>query len=78
MQSKLQSLYETCINVLIGFVISFWLNLVILPAFGHGHPSLLNNLGMTAVFTVASILRGYVIRRYFNAKISRMAERWAK
>lgn len=74
MQSKLDSLIEVCINVAIGFVISFLANLLVLPAFGHGHPTMLNNLAMTTVFTVLSVVRGYVLRRWFNAKIANAAK----
>lgn len=68
---------ETLINVAIGFVISFGANLIILPMFGHGSPGFLNNLGMTAVFTVLSIVRGYVLRRWFNSMIVKAADRIA-
>lgn len=77
MQTKLGSFYEVMINVGIGFILSYFLNLIVLPVFGHGTPSLLNNLGMTIVFTVVSVIRGYVIRRWFNERICRMAERLA-
>ncbi len=70
MQSRLESLIEVGANICIGFVISMFANMLILPMFGHGHPTFLNNLGMTAVFTVLSIVRGYVLRRWFNSRIT--------
>jgi hypothetical protein len=39
----------------------------VLPLFGI-HSTALKNLGITICFTVISILRGYLIRRYFNKK----------
>lgn len=69
MQSKLCSLVEVLLNLLIGMVISFAANLVIMPAFGHGVPTFLNNLGMTVVFTLLSLVRSYALRRWFNAKL---------
>lgn len=74
-QSRMGSITETLINVAIGFVISFGANLIILPMFGHGSPGFLNNLRMTAVFTVLSIVRGYVIRRWFNQRIVDLANK---
>ncbi|NCY25563.1 MAG: hypothetical protein EBX37_12130 [Alphaproteobacteria bacterium] len=56
---------ETCASIAIGFLVSLAINAVVMPAFGH-HISLTDNLGMTAIFTVASIVRGYWVRRWFN------------
>lgn len=64
-QSRLSSLAETCASIAIGFVVSLAINAVVMPAFGH-QISLADNLGMTAIFTVASIARGYLVRRAFN------------
>jgi membrane protein implicated in regulation of membrane protease activity len=64
-QSRLSSLAETCISIAIGFLVSLGINAVVMPAFGH-HISLADNLGMTAIFTVASVARGYLVRRWFN------------
>lgn len=73
MQTKLGSFIEVILNVLIGFIISFFANMLILPMFGHGHPTMLNNLGMTLAFTVLSVVRSYVLRRWFNAQIHNTA-----
>lgn len=64
-QSRLSSLAETCISIAIGFLVSLGINAVVMPAYGH-HISLADNLGMTAIFTVASVARGYLVRRWFN------------
>lgn len=77
MQSKLGSLIEVALNTLIGFCISLVANAAILPMFGHGHPTLLNNLGMTAAFTALSLVRSYVLRRWFNYRITAAANRAA-
>lgn len=76
-QSKLGSLYEACINVAIGFGINYVANLLILPMFGF-HISLLGNLYMGLIYTVISVARSYVIRRWFDEKIHRAALRMAK
>ena len=69
-QSRLSSLAETCASIAIGFLVSLGINAVVMPAYGH-HVTLADNLGMTAIFTVASIARGYLVRRWFNGIASR-------
>lgn len=64
-QTKLGSLLETLASIAIGFVVSVGLTAWVLPAYGH-QVTLGDNLQITAVFTVASILRGYFVRRWFN------------
>ena len=69
-QTRLQSLIEALVNVALGMVISVLLSLVVYPAFGHAF-TLAQNIGITVIFTVASILRSYVVRRWFNAALHR-------
>lgn len=76
-QTRLGSFYEVCINILIGFAINYCANLVILPMFGF-HISLTDNLLMGLLYTVISVIRGYVVRRWFEAKIHRAALKLAK
>lgn len=66
MQTKRKSLMETVTNTVVGFGVSsaLW-PLAITPVF-HIHPSLAENFAITAVFTVASLLRGYLLRRFYN------------
>lgn len=63
-QSRLGSMVETVVSIAIGFCISMVLTAVVLPAYGH-NVTLGQNLQITAIFTVASILRGYFVRRLF-------------
>lgn len=65
-QSKKMSLLEQACNVGSGFMLSLgiWM-LVIQPFWGVDMP-MSDSLQVTAVFTVASIARGYVWRRLFN------------
>lgn len=65
MQSRRQSLIETVVSVAIGFVSALLLGYIVYPLFGHSF-TLTQNVGLTAIFTVASILRGYWVRRFFN------------
>jgi hypothetical protein len=75
-QTKLGSLYEAVFNVLIGFAINFVANLYVLPLFGF-NVTLTQNLAIGAIFTVISVARSYLIRRYFNARLHALAERLA-
>lgn len=73
-QTRLQSMIEALVNVALGMVISVLLSLVVYPAFGHAF-TLAQNIGITVIFTVASILRSYVVRRWFNAVLHRAVVR---
>lgn len=72
-QSKLGSLIETCLNTAIGFGVALLSQIVVFPMFGIDVP-FSTNLGIGAWFTAISVARGYVIRRWFNARLRRAAE----
>ena len=76
MQTRLSSLIEAIINVAIGFVISLILTALVLPAYGHA-VTWSQNLQITGIFTISSILRSYAVRRWFNARIHAAAQRLA-
>ena len=65
MQTKKQSLIESLTNTAIGFVVSYASTFLIFPLLGM-QTSAGTNLIITVYFTIISILRGYVIRRWFN------------
>ena len=67
MQSKRESLIETLTNVGIGWFISFIANMLVLPLFGY-NINLTDGVLISIIFTVISIIRGYVVRRWFNSK----------
>lgn len=75
-QTKLGSFYEACINVLIGFTINYFANLLIFPLFGF-HISPGANFIMGLLYTVISVARSYFIRRHFNARLHALAQRMA-
>ena len=70
MQSKKQSLIESLTSTTIGIIIGIVLNLTILPIFGYP-VSLSDSLWISVIFTVISIIRSYIIRRWFNSKEKR-------
>ena len=67
MQTKKQSLIESLTSTTIGIIIGIVLNLTILPIFGYP-VSLSDSLWISVIFTVISIIRSYIIRRWFNSK----------
>ena len=71
-QSRLESLIETVINTSLGFVINYCANLVILPLFGF-HITTGANFIMGLLYTVISVARSYAVRRWFNARLRRLA-----
>ena len=65
-QSKRHSMIEAVVNVITGLLISFLIQLWIYPLMNI--PVTLNqNIFITCVFFAASFIRGYIIRRIFNA-----------
>jgi len=67
MQTKRQSILESTVNVISGLIISFAIQLAIFPILNI--PVTINqNFIITAIFFVASFVRGYIIRRIFNKK----------
>lgn len=65
-QTRTKSFVEQLCNVGSGFVLSFvvWSWLVV-PLWGM-EMRFLDNLGVTGIFTILSIARGYVWRRVFE------------
>lgn len=64
-QSKKNSIIEVIINVGSGFFTGVLIQIIIFPWFGLS-TNLLENMLITFIFTVVSILRGYTVRRIFN------------
>ncbi|TDQ30213.1 DUF7220 family protein [Tenacibaculum caenipelagi] len=66
-QTKKQSLIESLINVSIGFIITIISLNIIFPILGiKSNPE--KNIVLTIYFTILSIIRNYIIRRFFNKK----------
>lgn len=64
-QTRLGSFVEAWANIAVGFGINFCANLIVLPWFGYDvGPS--EAFGIGGIFTVISLVRSYVIRRWFN------------
>ena len=67
MQTKRQSLIETLTSVFVGWLISFIANMLVLPLFGY-NINLTDGVLISIIFTIISIVRGYMVRRWFNSK----------
>ena len=65
MQSKKHSIIESVANTLIGLVTSFIIQLIIYPLLDIP-VSINQNIIITFVFFTVSVLRCYLVRRYFN------------
>ena len=67
-QTRIGSLIEVCFNIAIGFAINWVANLYILPMYGFAVTGR-QAFSMGLIFTVISVVRSYVIRRWFNARL---------
>jgi hypothetical protein len=67
-QSRIDSLMESVVNIIIGLIVSTIANWAILPAVLGVSMSLGQNLLIGSAFTVISLVRSYVIRRAFNGR----------
>jgi uncharacterized membrane protein (DUF485 family) len=76
-QTRLGSLIEALANVVIGFGINWAANLMILPLFGF-HVTGAQAFGIGLFFTAISIARSYALRRWFNTRLQRAAQRLAR
>ncbi|WP_233343669.1 hypothetical protein [Burkholderia cepacia] len=64
-QTKRNSLIEALTNTAIGYCINYTANLIVFPFFGM-HISPKANILLGLIYTGISIVRGYVLRRFFN------------
>jgi len=66
-QTKKNSIIESIIQTLIGLITSILIQLILYPLLNIP-VSFNQNLIITIVFFIVSILRGYIVRRIFNNK----------
>lgn len=76
-QTRLGSLIEALANVVIGFSINWCANLLILPLFGFNVTGG-QAFGIGVFFTAISIARSYALRRWFNARLHKVAQGLAR
>jgi hypothetical protein len=66
MQTRKGSLVEAITNILIGFSLNFGVNLVTLPLLWNPASPGLSAFYIGLVFTAVSLIRQYVLRRWFD------------
>jgi len=67
MQTKRQSLTESIVNTVIGYLVALISQLIVFPIVGV-YVTFGQNLKIGLYFTIISLARSYLIRRYFNRK----------
>ena len=73
-QSPRQALTEVWFGILVGLALNTALNWVFLPMLG-ATLTMADNLALGAIYTAVSIVRGYLIRRWSEARLHRAARR---
>jgi len=68
MQTKYQSLIESFTNILIGYLTALLSQVLIFPLFDID-VTFQDNLLIGLYFTIISLIRSYLVRRYFNKKV---------
>ena len=68
MQTKYQSLIESLTNILIGYLTALLSQVLIFPLFDID-VTFQDNLLIGLYFTIISLIRSYLVRRYFNKRI---------
>jgi hypothetical protein len=71
-QSRRASFAEACLNVAVGYLVALASQMVILPMYGV-QLTLAENAVIGFWFTLVSICRSYVLRRWFNGLMLRRA-----
>ena len=77
-QTRLESLLEVCLNIFLGWLVSMAITLWVVVPIWHLDWSLADSFWVTMIYTVAAIVRGYVVRRFFNAQLHKLAHDLAK
>lgn len=67
MQTKKHSFIEQILNVGSGFFVSFLIWIFIIIPTWDLEVNMMDNIMITVIFTVVSVIRGYAWRRAFNA-----------
>lgn len=64
-QSRALSLVQSAANVVVGFVLAFVTQVVLVPLFGW-NPKMVQNMRIGLAFAGISLARGYQLRRLFE------------
>jgi hypothetical protein len=72
-QSRIMSMVETATNVVVGYGLAIATQIMVFPWFGI-EAALKEHLAIGLVFMAVSLVRGYLLRRLFEAIRVRSAE----
>jgi hypothetical protein len=77
-QSRTMSAFEAIANIVVGYFVALFAQLLIFPLFGLS-VYFADNVVIGMLFSVVSLARSYLLRRLFNARPARdpYAEPWA-
>lgn len=64
-QTRFMSFVESMANIAVGYLVALVSQLAVFPMFGI-HIPFTSNLAIGAWFTAISLVRSYVLRRWFN------------
>lgn len=70
-QSRRASAVEATTNIVVGFIVSYLVWVLIVVPLYHLPVSHTDNFIITCIFTVASWIRSYTLRRVFNRRTLR-------
>mgnify|MGYP003632006438 FL=1 len=73
MQNKKQSLVEAVAGMAIGLFTSFIIQIILYPCMGIPI-SFSQNIIITLVFCVVSVIRGFLVRRMFNRIFNKVVD----
>ena len=76
-QSRLESLLESVVNIVIGYGVAVSSQMIIFPMLDIHIPTS-TNFVIGFWFTIISLVRSYVIRRWFNAGLSKVIRNTTK
>jgi len=68
-QSRLESAIETAANIGSGFLLSLGLWIFVVAPLFSVHKPFVENFAITCLFTVTSVARSYLWRRFFNKRL---------
>jgi hypothetical protein len=70
-QTRIGSLIESFVNIAICYLVALLSQIVIFPLFEINVP-IKTNLWIGAWFTLISLIRSYIIRRFFNYRLKNL------
>jgi membrane protein implicated in regulation of membrane protease activity len=77
-QTKLESLLESILNIGSGFIISLLVWAFIVVPVWNLPVNMTQNFIITGLFTVISVIRSYIWRRFFNAGLHNLIHKGIK